>query len=306
MESAPFSQRSLSRSTEPEPTDQLLRVTAPHEWMIVAGLVLSLAAAAAWGVFGRVEVSLMLDGVLVQPGERTPVVSAVSGRVLAVLVQPGDAVAERTRIALIEPAGLDAQVRIADATRNLLQGLLNRSGGPADPALQVALAVIRAEGLVLEALDNAGSAIVSSRSGEVSTTHVRVGDVVEAGATIAYLRHGAGGEVAAVAFLTAEQARTVRPGMPARVLVEAGPGGAPRALAGGIASVSGPVEFPAWLDGTPLAASWAHAGARGRLVTFSPAEPEELRGEDLRSCRLEIVLERVPPLALLASTRGAS
>ena len=53
-----------------EPIDGLLRVTAPHEWAILLGLVLAMAAVGAWGVFGSVERGLRVDCVLIVPGER--------------------------------------------------------------------------------------------------------------------------------------------------------------------------------------------------------------------------------------------
>ncbi len=65
-----FREEAFARRGQREPIDGLLRVTAPHEWVILLGLVLALGATAAWGLFGSVERSLGADCALVQPDER--------------------------------------------------------------------------------------------------------------------------------------------------------------------------------------------------------------------------------------------
>ena len=307
-----FRRRALLRKAEPEPIDALLRVTAPHEWAIVTGLVVALIAAVAWGMFGRVAVNLTVDGVLARPGERIGIVSAVSGSITEVLVESGDSVAAQAPVATLEPPGLEMQVRIARTKEELLADLLERAGETTAATVQVALAEAQAERLQLTALRTAGSAIVSPRAGVITATHVVPGDTVAAGATIADLRSGGGGGggVTAVAFLSSDQARTVQPGMTVRVLVEQPDGGGQRALQGAVLTVSESGRLPAWLAAAPLAAARTDARQRGHLVTFSVTAPEgaegtqELQVDDLRPCRLEIVQQRVAPFALLTTARG--
>ena len=60
-----FRERAIIRNAEPEPLDDRADVTAPREWVVLAGLGLALAALAAWGVFGSVERTVRSDGVLI-------------------------------------------------------------------------------------------------------------------------------------------------------------------------------------------------------------------------------------------------
>lgn len=63
-----FRERAIIRNAEPEPLDDRADVTAPREWVVLAGLGLALAVLVAWGVFGSVERTLRSDGVLVLSG----------------------------------------------------------------------------------------------------------------------------------------------------------------------------------------------------------------------------------------------
>ena len=63
--SSPFRERAIVRNAQPEPLDDRAQVTAPREWVVLACLGLALAALVAWGVFGSVERTLRVDGVLV-------------------------------------------------------------------------------------------------------------------------------------------------------------------------------------------------------------------------------------------------
>lgn len=290
----------LLRKAESEPIDAPLRITAPHEWAIVTAFVLALVAAGVWGVFGRVEINLVVDGILVRPGERSAIVSPVSGRVLDVPVKRGDAVAAGAPVATVEPAGLDMQARIARTQEDLLADLIARSGGAAEGVLRAALAELQAERLELAAIETAGRTIVNPGAGEITATYVVAGDAVAAGDTIAGVRAEAAGDVTVATLLTPEQARTVQPGMPAHVIVET-PVGGRLALEGEVLAVAAAGSSREWLRATLLAPGRENDDGRSHLVTLAvTGYGEHLPIEDLWSCRVEIVRERVRPLALLA------
>lgn len=299
-----YRSRAMARRDEPESIDAVPRVTAPHEWAIVAGLLVLVIVALAWAILGRVEVRSTVEGVLVRPGERKTIVSALPGIVTEVLAQPGQAVAAGAPVVTLEPAGLDLRIRIARATEELLTDLLDRSAQNAPAALQASLAQATAARLELTALQTAGSVVVSPRSGALTALHVAAGDTVQAGATIADLRSDADGPVTAVTLIRAEQARDVRPGMGARILFEQA--GEQRALQAAVTTVAEPGRPPAWLRDAPIAERWAHGETGAVLVTFAFAAPHEaLAVGDLWPCRVEVVRQRVAPLALLAAGRGS-
>jgi len=50
-----FRERALQRRARQEPLDDRLQVSAPHEWLIAAGLVAMLLVLAAFVVFGGIE-----------------------------------------------------------------------------------------------------------------------------------------------------------------------------------------------------------------------------------------------------------
>ena len=101
-----FRERAIVRNTQPEPLDDRAQVTAPREWVVLAGLGLALGALVAWGIFGSVERTLRADGVLAVAG----VVDGADARMDAVaFVAPREAWLLATgmsaRVAVESPAG---------------------------------------------------------------------------------------------------------------------------------------------------------------------------------------------------------
>lgn len=109
-----FREKALARRARREAVDVRLQVTAPHEWLVVAGLGAVLIALTAFGLLGRVESGISVEAVLVQPGQRIDVVAEASGVVVDVLAAVGDDVARDQPIARLRtPETATAAGRIA-------------------------------------------------------------------------------------------------------------------------------------------------------------------------------------------------
>ncbi len=93
-----FRERALERRARQEPLDDRLQITAPHEWLMVGGLVLVVVTLALYGTLVRVDRSVSYDAALVVPGAAPARPEAVA------LVSPADAVRLN--------AGDSAQVRV--------------------------------------------------------------------------------------------------------------------------------------------------------------------------------------------------
>ena len=76
-----FRERALERRARQEPLDDRLQITAPREWLMVAGLFVMVLALAAFAVFARVERTISLEAALVPPGEPAYVSTPGSGNV---------------------------------------------------------------------------------------------------------------------------------------------------------------------------------------------------------------------------------
>lgn len=85
--SSRFRESAIIRNAQPEPLDDRGQLTAPREWAVLACLGLALAGLVLWGLFGSVERTLRLDGVLAISGERGTARDDAPGADLA----PGDA-----------------------------------------------------------------------------------------------------------------------------------------------------------------------------------------------------------------------
>ena len=293
-----FREESVARRARPDPLDERLQVTAPHEWMVLAGLGLSLLAFLAWGTFGSVQRHFSTKAVLVQPGERYAVVSPVSGNVVEKLAEVGDTLEAGQAIARVR---LPEAVREARITQRLLaaveDGLQHREGAAATLRKDL-LAAARNELEEIEIL--AGESIVAPHGGRLVAHRVVPGQPVRAGETVAQVRGGSEGAWQALAFVSPRDAGTLAPDMDAQVLVALPGRPDPIALDARVLEVSPrPVAAPEWLADFGLSTS--APSHLLRLVLDDPPRPPPADGAGGLA---RIVLGRQSPAALLVAGGG--
>ena len=284
-----FREEAFTRRGQTEPLDGLLRVTAPHEWFILAGLALALVGAIAWGLFGSVERSLLAECVLVQPGERYSVLSEVSGSVAALLVTGGDRVAAGEPVGRVKTSGLERQVRVARARVAILEEKPQDSAGDA-------LSMARAELVDLEAMQATGEYILSPYAGTIVWLSLTVGQAVAAGAEVAAVRAGEEDELEALTLVSGKNAQAIEAGMEARVVTaESKPAAWERALRAEVREVSQqPASPPEWLTALGLSAE-----PRGHIARVALRDAPDSMTVDGDSCSLRIILRRDPPVRFL-------
>ena len=255
-----FREEAFARRGRTEPLDGLLRVTAPHEWVIVAGLGVAFLGLVAWGLFGSVERSLSSGCVLAHPGERYRVISDITGNVIDVPVDVGDSVEVGQPIAVVKIPELSRHVALARARLSTLEAIPDASPD--------ALALARSELLELESLWASGEVVASPYSGEVAAYHLVQGQVVEVGGEVADIRVGSESELEAFAFVPPEGAARLEVGMKAHVLTAALRRGGSPALDAEVREVSPrPVTPPGWLADFGLVPT-----TRSHLVRLSMRE----------------------------------
>lgn len=69
----PFREQAVAASANRQQLDRLLRVTAPHERIVLAAVGLVLAGLVSWVVFGSITRNLRLEGTLVAAGAQATV-----------------------------------------------------------------------------------------------------------------------------------------------------------------------------------------------------------------------------------------
>lgn len=279
-----FREEAFDRQGRREPIDGLLRVTAPHEWMILAGVVLALLGGLAWALFGRMEQSLSLEGVLAYRGERHAIVSQDRSRVVAVMAGAGDSVEPGQPIARMRSLEFERQTLAAQA---LASALAARSDDPSGPSPAASF-----DSSKLELPDDV---IVSPYAGRIIEWNLAPGLVVEAGSVIARVLAADGREFEAVAVASPVDARRISVDMEAHVRV-AGPaeGGAEWMKAEVLEVASDSASLPDWLEKRGI------AQPGGRLVRLALSEARATL-HDGEPCRLFIVLRRSSPADLLFS-----
>lgn len=178
MNSRLFREEALARRGRPEPLDGLLRVTAPHMWVALAGLAILLIAAVIWAFLGRVDETIDADCAVVLPGDRYAVLSEATGTIEEALVDVGDVVRAGQPLARIRTPSLGREL---DNTA-------------------------------------AGQVMSSWIAGEIAAHRLIPGRAVEIGSQIALVRAGGATPMEAVAFVPQEAARRIRAGQLATVM----------------------------------------------------------------------------------------
>ncbi len=269
--------------------DHLLRIVAPHERVILAGIGLAFLAFVVWVSFGSIARSVVLEGVLLKPGVRHEIVSAELGHLVKFMVAPGDQVEEGDPIARQTVPELDREVVALRDQIEILEAGIRQVGGDGTHAL---LASAQEALLQMESRRAAKEVIVSHMSGEVMALRVAPGDYVPAGLAVAQLRNQGNQPLQAVLQVGSRIAKRLQPGMPASVEFMM-PDGMMHETDGAVASItSGPL--PHWL----AAFRPGDTNAVHRVdIVFDPQQGPAV--PDGTPCRVRIMLGQHSLIALL-------
>lgn len=289
-----FRPAALARRGQTEDLDRLLRVTAPHEWVVLAVLAVALVLVLVWGVFGRIERSVTAECVLVESGEMHPVMAESEGSVAAVLVAAGEEVQQGDPLARLASAELEARVAAARA----LVAVLEADPEPSEASVNVA----RSELAALEAVLESRLHISSPSSGTVVWIGLSPAELVAPGDEVAGVRAGTGG-TRAFSFVEPDLAARLSEGMGALVQpLGARPADADgEALHAVVAEVSRvQPEPPTWLART----GGISASSPGAAVVLDFEEPPP-RAVDGDPCRVRITVGEERPIGLFAHAAPA-
>lgn len=281
-----FRQAALERRGQTEDLDGLLRVTAPHEWIVLSVMGVVLACVVLWGFFGSVERSVTAPCVLVEPGEYHSVRALSSGIVTEVAVEVGDKVRAGEPLYRLRLPELERQVAAANAHIAILET-------DREPS-RAAIAFARAELAGLEAALESSRDVSSSSDGTVIWLDRVIGELADAGDEIAGVHGGAGG-LHVLSYVEPEVARQLSVGLRAQIARMDGPGTASvDAIVSEVSSTSAPP--PEWLTGLSGFTVPDHSVA----IIAELSDPVKLRLSEGDLCRIRVTLSRQHPISLIA------
>ena len=293
-----FREQALARRQRQEPLDDRLQVTAPHEWLLVAGLGVMFLALLVYGAVGSIERSLSFDAVVVLPGERYPVSAPVSGTVVEVLAEVGDTVAPGQVIARVRPP-LGQQPN--SEARRLLESLVEDSGQDDGAVADLFSLLLALTGAGDAGGTAAGVDVVSVTGGEIITLGLAPGLPVSAGETVALVLAAASGPPEALALVPSDDAWRLEAGMTAQVSVAGGNREAGIYPAEVAAVSERAVTPPEWLESLGISAPAGSHLVRVRLEDAGAGAA--LADGSMGSLR--VVLGRSSFLSLLAPGGGS-
>ena len=286
----PFLEKSGNRNKYQQ-LDHLLRVTAPHERMILAGIGLVMLVLVAWALFGSIVRSVTVDGILFEPGVRHELVSSEPGYLEAFLVIPGDHVEAGDPIARQSVPELDGEIAALRDRVEMLKSELRQVHGEGS-GLPSLLAAAQVALLQMEARRSARELIVSPVAGKVTALRSAPGEYLSAGGAVAQLRETEVQPLQALLRVAPRTAKRIQPGMRASVEIMM-PDDAQRRFDGEVSSVT-PGPLPDWLATLqPAAPDATHR------VDVALHHASDLSLPDVTPCRVRIVLGQQPLTALI-------
>ena len=285
-----FLQESASSRNKFQQLDHLLRVTAPHERMILACIGVVMLVLVAWVLFGSIVRSVTVDGILFEPGVRHELVSSEPGYLKAFLVAPGDRVEAGDPIARQSVPELDAETAALRDRVEMLKSELRQVHGE-ESGLPSLLAAAQVALLQMEARRSARELIVSPLAGKVTALRSTPGEYLPAGSAVAQLRETEDQPLQALLQVAPRTSKRIQPGMQASVEIMM-PNDAQRRFDGEVSSVTtGPL--PNWL--ATLRPTAPDATHRVDVVLHHASD---LSLPDITPCRVRIVLGQQPLTAL--------
>ena len=291
MFNSPFRKEALDNRNQRQQLDHLLKVTAPHERIIVAGIAVVLLALVAWAVFGRIPAGVTADGVLVKSGDRIDVVALESGQLLSYLIEPGDRVEAGSQIARQSLPTIERQISALRERMDLIQAQASALGTSPN------LASIRESILQLQAQRTARELLVSHGTGEVMALGASPGQFLTPGAAVALIRGTDAESLKAVVRVAARVAQRIEPGMRAVVEVDLA-GEAMDVVDGAVAAVTRD-PAPHWLTRLlPAQDDSEHLVE----VVFDPAAA--FATKDGTPCRVRIEFGSYSPIAIFNFVRS--
>ena len=290
MFSNPFLDKTANSRNKHQQLDHLLRVTAPHERMILAGIGLVLLALLTWALFGTFVRGVTIDGVLIKPGPRHEMVSIESGYLVEFLVNPGDHVEAGDPIARQSIQELDRETAALRDKVEMKETELQQVGEE-DKVLRSLLTAAHVALLQMEAHRSAKELIVSPIAGEIMALRSAPGEYLHAGSAVAQIRDAEDQSLQAVLGVAPRMAKRIQPGMQASVEIMM-PDDAQRRFDGEVSSVT-PGPLPNWL------ATRKPAGPNAtHRVDVVLHHATDLSLQDVTPCRVRIVLGQQPITAL--------
>ena len=189
--------------------DHLLRITAPHERLILVAIGLVSMALVAWVLFSSITRVIITEGFILKPGARHEITVARGGHLMEYLVAPGEL------------------VKAGDPIARQSVGEVNRQTATLGDRM-------------------VPQVIASQVAGEVMALPASPGKYLLAGTTIAVLREVEDRPHQVVLRVIPRIAHRILPGMPVSIQVMMSDGTA-RLLSGEVALVSGSPSLPHWL-----------------------------------------------------------
>ncbi len=285
-----FREEAAVARSERQRLDYLLRISAPHEHIILTATIAVLAAFVIWAFFSSISRSVTLNGVVVASGPLSDVVILEPGYLLDFDVSPGDSVALGDSIARQTVPALEREIAMFQGRSEILK--MQIASNPQNFGLAELLDATQVALIQLEEQHSIRAKIVSHAEGAVTAIRGKPGDHLQAGTVIGQIRHRDATERRVIAQVPRKTAARLNPGMPVEIQISTPEGGS-QSFKGSIASVA--AEQPSYWLTSRLNIPAGHDDQVSIKFDNSP----DLTLPEGSACQIRIQLDRGSPAKIL-------
>ena len=125
-----YRKAALDKLASPEELDQLMQVTRPASWALLAAFGGALMIVLLWGVFGRITTAVEQPGTLTLSNPVIFVPAPAAGQVVEIAVQPGELIAAQQVVGRITAA--KASIDVTSPAEGRVIAARARIGDPVD------------------------------------------------------------------------------------------------------------------------------------------------------------------------------
>ncbi|HWR28997.1 MAG TPA: NHLP bacteriocin system secretion protein [Negativicutes bacterium] len=200
-----FQKKALDRLRSPDELDKLFAVTTPVGWIALLTVLILIASALVWSVFGVMADKVSGTGLIVDSAGMVNISPATGGRVAELRQEVGDLVQKGQVVAVVEQYSTEQDIA-------RLKAELNNTTSQVEMSSKVAQL-----NALTDKLQRDGQ-VISPYTGVVAEKKVNVGDIVTTGTPLASLRLSPErGEIKVLLYVPILDGKKIRPGMTVQI-----------------------------------------------------------------------------------------
>lgn len=203
-----FRQEAIDHQGMREPIDRVAQVTVPYDWWVLILLAVACLLACLWAAFVKVELTLPVDVIVIDPTYERTVAAPVTGRVNRLMVDVGSRVEAGDVLFRVEAPDLHRRLTEAEERERIIREEIRLTDSN-DENLTRMLIESRVESATLSVAIENDEVVHSPFAGEVVKVAVSDGQIALSGQELVHIRVAESTDTFAITFISEASAERI-------------------------------------------------------------------------------------------------